>query len=204
VLDYRNLDGEAIAFSPPVHISFTGKMIASDLTRKWTTWTIPAWSGELLYRSGIAQPQMCFGTSNGNVYDLNVSQLHDDDYGVIPASYTTYFFISHEAEQGLQVGSHRHLYSLAAAFIEGTGTWTITPYMASLSNPQNTSLQWPLNTPQKFDLDFGINVETSRCAFKIQAQPTSGNDAYFSLQKLIINVAAAPWAKVRGSAYGAY
>ena len=43
VLDYRNIDGAAIAEYPPIHISFTGKMIVSDLTRKWTSWTIPAW-----------------------------------------------------------------------------------------------------------------------------------------------------------------
>jgi hypothetical protein len=205
VLDYRNLDGEAIAYSPPVHISFTGKMIASDLTRKWTTWTIPAYCGELMYVHNSNQPQMSFGCSNGVSYTLNPDQFHDDDFGVIPASYTTYFFVSHEAESALQLGSHRHVYTMASALIEGQGTWTVTPYMASLFNPQNVSQKWPLSNPQKFDVDFGINVETTRCAFTIQAQPIAGSvDAYFSLQKLVINMAPAPFSPTRGTFGGAF
>ena len=209
VLDYRNIDGAAIAENPPIHISFTGKMIVSDLTRKWTSWTIPAYSGELLYRAGYAQPQIVFGAANNNgnpqSYVLNPLSLHDDDFGVIPASYTTYFFVSHEMEQALQVGSHRHVYTLAAAYISGTGTWSITPLAASLSNPFPESAQYPLYSDPGFDIDFGINVETSRCAFTVQAAPISPSlDSYFKLQKLIVNMAKAPWASVRGSATGRF
>lgn len=209
VLDYRNIDGAAIAENPPIHISFTGKMIVSDLTRKWTSWTIPAYSGELLYRAGNAQPQIVFGAANNNgnpqSYVLNPLSLHDDDFGVIPASYTTYFFVSHEMEQALQVGSHRHVYTLAAAYISGTGTWSITPLAASLSNPFPESAQYPLYSDPGFDIDFGINVETSRCAFTVQAAPISPSlDSYFKLQKLIVNMAKAPWASVRGSATGRF
>lgn len=208
VLDYRNIDGDAIAENPPIHISFTGKMIVSDLTRKWTSWTIPAWCGELMYRDTISQPQIVFGCQTpagaANAYILNANQFHDDDFGVIPASYTTYFFVSHEMEQALQVGSHRHLYTLAAAYISGVGTWSITPLAASLSNAFPTSAAYPLATDPAFDMDFGINVETTRCAFRIAAAPVSGNNAYFKLQKLVINMAPAPWAKVRGSGTGAF
>ena len=207
VLDYRNIDGAAIAENPPIHISFTGKMIVSDLTRKWTSWTIPAYCGELLYRPGQAQPQIVFGMENAlgepQSYILNPLQFHDDDFGVIPASYTTYFFVSHEMEQALQVGSHRHVYTLAAAFISGTGTWSIIPLAASLSNMFPQSAQYPLSGDPQFDPDFGINVETTRCAFTIQAQPLANSqDSFFKLQKLVINMAPAPWAKVRGSGSG--
>lgn len=207
-LDYRNLDGEAIASNPPIHISFTGKMIASDLTRKWTIWNIPAFCGELMYRPGNIAPQMVFGcltpTAGANSYILNPGQFFDDDFGQINASYTTYFFVSHEMEQALQVGSHRKVYTLAAAFITGLGTWTITPLMAALTNPQNTSPAWPLSATQGFDQDFGINVETTRCAFTIQSQPTSGNATWFKLQKLVINMGKAPWAPTRGSMGGTF
>lgn len=209
VLDYRNLNGETIANNPPVHISFTGKMIASDLTRKWTTWTVPAYSGELLYH-GATQPQITFGCTlpggiTANAYTLNALKYHDDDFGIIPASYTTYFFVSHEAEAALQVGSHRKVYTMAAAYITGVGTWTATPLMAAITNPQNTSQQWPLSLTQPFDQDFGINVETTRCAFQIQAQPLSNSqDSYFSIEKLVINLSKAPWAPVRGSMTGGF
>lgn len=208
VLDYRNIDGAAIAENPPIHISFTGKMIVSDLTRKWTTWTIPAWCGELMYRPDSANPRIVFGclTPDGaaNSYILNPNQYQDDDFGVIPASYTTYFFVSHEMEQVLQVGSHRHLYTLAQAYISGIGTWSLTPLAASLSNPFPTSQQWPLDSEPNFDVDFGINVETTRCAFTIQAQPVSGENSYFKLQKLVVNMAKAPWAPTRGTMGGSF
>ena len=206
VLDYRNIDGGMIAENPPVHISFTGKMIVSDLTRKWTYWTVPAWCGELMYRSNVAQPQIVFGCSNpagaANSYILNAGQYFDDDFGVIPASYTTYFFVSHEMEQALQVGSHRHVYTMAAAYITGFGAgWTLTPLAGSLDNTFPASATYPYNAD--FDMDFGINVEAARCAFTIQGVESGGN-SYFKLQKLIINMSPAPWAKVRGSGGGSF
>lgn len=208
VLDYRNIDGANIAENPPVHISFTGKMIVSDLTRKWTYWTVPAYCGELMYRAGIAQPQMVLGCKtpgNGaNSYILNPAQFHDDDFGQIPASYTTYFFVSHEQEQALQVGSHRHDYKLAQAFISGVGNWTITPLAAALSNPFPSSAAYPLSADDPhFDVDFGINVQTTRCAFTIAAAPIAPSlDSYFKLQKLVVSMAPAAWMPTRGSIFG--
>jgi hypothetical protein len=208
VLDYRNIDGGMIAENPPVHISFTGKMIVSDLTRKWTSWTIPAWCGELMYRN-IYQPQMVFGclTPSGaaNAYALNPAQYFDDDFGVIPASYTTYFFVSHEMEQALQVGSHRHVYTMVSAFIACEGTWSITPLAASLSNPFPASPSFPGTLTPAFDVDYGINVETTRCAFTIKSAPVSPSlNSYFKLQKLVVNMAPAAWLKTRGSAGGSF
>jgi len=209
VLDYRNLSGEMIGSNPPIRISFTGKMIASDLTRKWTVWNIPAFSGELMYRAGNTSPQIVFGceTPSGaaNSYILNPSSYHDDDFGQINWAYTTYFFVSHEMEQALKVGSHRKLYSLSQAFIEGVGKWNITPLLANLSNPFPSSPYFPLSQTQNFDVDFGINAETTRCAFTIAGTPNQGSlDSYANLQKLVINITPAPWAPTRGSAYGAF
>lgn len=209
VLDYRNIDGAQIAENPPIHISFTGKMIVSDLTRKWTSWSLPAFCGELLYRDNVSQPQIVFGcqtpSGGANSYRLNSLQFHDDDFGIIPAQYTTYFFVSHEMEAALQMGSHRHTYKLAQAFISGTGTWSITPLAAALSNVFPSSAQYPLFNDPQFDMDFGINVETTRCAFTIQAAPISpSQDSFFKLQKLVINMSQSAFAPVRGSASGAF
>ena len=208
VLDYRNIDGAAIAENPPIHISFTGKMIVSDLTRKWTTWTLPAYCGELMYRNTLAQPQIVLGcqtpSGGANAYILNAAAYSDDDFGQIMASYTTYFFVSHEMEAALQVGSHRHTYTMAQVFIAGIGTFTLTPLAAALTNPFRSSPAFPLSMEPNFDIDFGINVETTRCAFTIAAQPTSGTDSYFKLQKLVVNMEKAPNAGVRGSAGGSF
>ena len=161
-----------------------------------------------MYRNTIAQPQIVFGcktpSGGANSYIVNPTQYHDDDFGLIPASYTTYFFVSHEMEQALQVGSHRHVYTLAQAFISGVGTWTLTPLAASLSNPFPSSPSFPLSSDPGFDIDFGINVTTTRCAFTIQAAPISGTDSYFKLQKLVINLAKDPNAPTRGTAGGSF
>lgn len=207
-LDYRNIDGEQLPSSPPVHISFTGKMISSDLTRKWSPWTVQALCGELMYRDATSKPVMVFGGGNASnqaqAYILDGAKLSDDDFGRIPAYYTTFFFVSHEMEQQLQVGSHRHQYSLAQIFALCTGTLTVTPYAASLSNPFPAQSGIPNTMDQKYDVDWGINVVTTRCAFKIEAVPSSGTDSYFSLQKMVINMAKAPWQETRGSYGGSF
>lgn len=208
VLDYHNIDGATIAENPPIHISFTGKMIVSDLTRKWTTWTIPAYCGELMYR-GNPQPQMVFGcltpSGGANAYTLNALKFHDDDFGTIPWSYTTYFFVSHEMEQALQVGSHRHIYTLAQAFISGVGTWTLTPLACSINNAFPSSPSFTLSQDPYFDIDFGINVETTRCAFKVSGAPIAPSlDSSGKLQKLVINMAKDANMPTRGSATGSF
>lgn len=196
LLDYRNLDGESIAYSPPIHISFTGKMIASDLTRKWTEWKLNSYSGELLYRPRNTTPQIVLGMQNpsglAQSYIFNASQQYDDDFGITllsAAKYTTYFFVSHEMEQQLQVGSHRKVYTQASAYISGTGTWTLTPNAAALGNIVPGSYgPWPLQSNPGSDSPFGINVTTTRCAFTIQAQASDGA-VFFKLQKLVIDMA---------------
>jgi hypothetical protein len=209
VLDYRNIDGSAIAENPPIHISFTGKMIVSDLTRKWTQWTIPAMCAELMYRGSIAQPQIVFGGSNNagaaQSYILNPAQFYDDDFGTIPWSYTTYFFVSHEMEAALQVGSHRHIYTMAQAFISGVGTWYLTPLACSLNNAFPASPSFPLTSDPFFDVDFGINVTTTRCAFRVQGNPVSPSlDSAAKLQKLVVNMQKDPNAPVRGTSGGSF
>ena len=210
VLDYRNLgSAQSIASSPPIHISFTGKMIASDLTRKWTIWNRPAYSGELkLYHGGNA-PVMTFGAnfngSSANAYTLNPLKYQDDDFGFIPFSYTTYFFVSHEAEQALQVGSHRKVYTMVQAFALGIGNYIITPLAASLTNPFPTGPQIPLTLTPGFDIDYGVNVNTTRCAFTFSTvQPVSPADTYLKLQKLVVNMAKDPNSSVRGSFGGSF
>ena len=200
VLDYRNMDSSQMEALAPIHISFTGKMIASDLTRKWSEWKLNAYSGELLYRQGNTTPQIALGIQSpanlAQSYTFTQGKFYDDDFGVTllaAASYTTYFFVSHEMEQALQVGSHRKIYSLASAYISGVGTWTLAPNAAALGNivPQVYG-PWPLQANPGSDSPFGVNVTTTRCAFTVTAQSVVVNgtaQVYFKLQKLVINMA---------------
>lgn len=91
VVDYRELNtAQAIQNAPPLHISMTGRMLSSDLTRKWTVWNIPANSCSVMGVPDV-NAQVVFGSGNGNglsggygqVYTIDPAKLSDDDYGII-------------------------------------------------------------------------------------------------------------------------
>jgi hypothetical protein len=93
VMDYRELNtAGAVENAPPLHISMTGRMLSSDLTRKWTVWNLPMNAGETLYLPN-QEPSMTFAsglgnglaTGYGNVYTLDelLNRAVDDDYGII-------------------------------------------------------------------------------------------------------------------------
>jgi hypothetical protein len=91
VVDYRELNTSSqIQNAQPLHISMTGRMLSSDLTRKWSMWNIPTNCAEILSLPN-QNPQIVFGSGLGNglaegygqVYQLNPDQYFDDDYGTI-------------------------------------------------------------------------------------------------------------------------
>jgi hypothetical protein len=211
VLDYRELNTAAdVAEKPPIHISFSGKMICSDLSRKWTKWNVSANCGGIIYVPGVGS-QFCVGGGNGqapglapgfaNAYWFDSTLLTDEDYGQVVPYYTTYFFINHQAEQSMQVGLHRKLYKRYAAYITGVGQFQLTPFANSLSNPWPAAPLWPLNLTQGSDIGDGLNVNTERCAFQIASVPYIGQtDNSFNVGKLIITLSQEPISPIR---YGA-
>jgi len=209
VMDYREMDtAQNIASGAPIHISFTGRMIASDLTRKWTSWSLATCSGELIERQDPSGVQFTIGCGNGvtpgsepsfgEIYQFNSSKYTDDDYGHIPARYTTYFFINHEAEIALGVGSHMKLFPYFSAYVTGLGNLMVTPLASSLTNSWPSPPQYPLSSAQNSDFEWGLNVSTERCAFQFQAVPQSGTDSWFNLQKLVVSIMKHPMYPIRG------
>jgi len=202
VLDYRELDtAQDIGKGATIHISFTGKMIASDLARKWTKCAFGSVYGDILSRPNNVQ-KMMFGSllNFQNLYYLDPLKYSDDDIGTIPSYYTTYFFVNHEAEVQLGVGSHRKLYTYLSAFVSGVGKLTITPYAASLTNPWTALPAYTLTLTPGHDLEWPINVTTERVAFKFSVAPLAGQtDAAFNLQKVVVKIREDPWMPVRGA-----
>jgi hypothetical protein len=182
VLDYRELNtsGE-LQSGAPIHISYSGKMIASDLTRKWTVWNITANCGAMIVRSnGLSE--MIFGGGNGvgllggfgNLYFLDPTITNDDDYGQINSYYTTSFFVNHDTEQQLGVGSHRKLFTYLTSFVSGVGLISITPIVNQITNVlRPTSTRVLSQNPTK-DIEWPLNVTGERTAFKIQPIPIFG------------------------------
>jgi hypothetical protein len=208
MLSYRELDtAYAISTSPPVHTSFSGKLLSTDNVRKWARWNMPMNGAALMYRSASETSFVGFGgnggsgTSYGNCYTLNPALLTDQDYGQINSYYTTYFFVNHEAEMALQLGAHRKMVAYLMAYMYGVGTLVITPLVNSLTNA------WPLvcrrtlsPTPPNNDIEWaGGSVTGQRIAFKVQALPATGTDNSFSLQKLVVVMRPASRLPVRGA-----
>lgn len=213
VLDYREMDtATQIAGAAPLHITLTGKMRSSDLTRKWSAWNIAANDIEILVRPQN-QRQLCFaggknaaGAAFGNLYTLDPTKLTDDDYGAIAPYYTTYFFTDHEQEQALAIGSDMHLVKHIHAFIAGVGLVYITPIVDSLYNfqpalsPRVLSKDIDQATFLKSDLEWTTHIRGQRIAFRISVQPLPGaTDVQLRLQKFVAGMMKDPVAQFRQS-----
>jgi len=132
------------------------------------------------------------GRAYGNLYSLDEQKFTDDDYGQMSPYYCTYFFVNHEQEQILGLGTDLKLVRKICAFIAGIGYVTITPLVDSLNNPL------PATTPRILsadanpanlvnqDLEWTVAVRGERISFRIAVFPLPGTtDVQMRLQKII-------------------
>lgn len=186
-MSYRELDSaQSIASSAPFRVSFSGKLIATDNTRKWSLWNIQANCGSLMYRSA-GNLSMVLGGGNsatpgdggfGNVYTLNPNKYTDDDYGQVNSYYFTYAFVNRGAEQALQVGSHQKGFLGLLANV----TWPAGTMLIQVA-PNNLANIWPLScerniSQENIDLQWGygnqIIARGSRFFIKFSSVPLEG------------------------------
>lgn len=188
-MSYRELEtAYQIGTSGPIHTSFTGKLIATDHTRKWTPWNMTINLGALMSLSpnpndgGLYTPslQMVFMGGNGappgtlagfgQAYTLNAAKFTDDDYGQIFPSYTTYFFVSHDQElqlsyqlpngQRVPLGAGRKLLQYLTAFIGAPAAQTSTSSLVNLAFLCNSlTNQWPLTVQRTLSPNPTIDLE---------------------------------------------
>lgn len=200
VLDYREMDTASdLATRGPIHISFTGKMICSDLSRKWTRWNVSANSAEIMAVPGVGIQMSFSGVgSPAGAFWLNPDKYTDDYYGQVTPYYTTYFFVNHEMEQQIQVGLHRKLYKRFTWFVSGIGRVQLTPYGDTLSNPWPSPPAQYLSPTPYYDTGDGLNVAAERCAFKISSLPLTGTtDNSFNINKLVVTMMQEPISPIR-------
>lgn len=212
-MSYRQLDSaQAIAASPPFRVSFSGKLIATDNSRKWSLWNMSMNGAALMYREA-GTLSLVLGGGNGltpgmggfgNVYTLNPAKYTDDDYGLVQSYYFTYGFVNRGAEQQLQVGSHQKgFFGLLA-----TVTWPAGTMLVQVA-PNNPANIWPLSCERtvsqpNIDLQWGyggmIIARGSRFFLKFSAQPVAGQtDNAYKLE--MVTVALIPTRlKTRGAA----
>jgi hypothetical protein len=213
-MSYRSVDA-AYNVPDPLHTSYSGRMIATDLCRKWTRWNLPMNCCAILTRPGL-QKQPFFGGPqrgfDGNLYSLNFTKYTDDDFGVISSYYTTYFFFNHDTEQNAPgLGLHQKINRYLTAYITGVGQIQPTALVNNLNNPwQTTETVWdPVNqiwgtsgSPNNpipaypltngvllNDLEWGLNINSgARMAIKWSVLPLNGQtDAAFQLTHMVMS-----------------
>ncbi len=194
-MSYRQLDSaQSIAGSPPFRVSFSGKLIATDNSRKWSLWNMSMNGAALMYRVA-GTLSLVLGGGNGqtpgaggfgNVYTLNPNKYTDDDYGQVNSYYFTYGFVNRGAEQQLQVGSHQKGFFGCLATVTWVGTMLV---QVAPNNPANI---WPLSCERtvsqpNIDLHWGygniIIARGSRFFLKFSAVPLPGEtDNAYNIQ----------------------
>jgi hypothetical protein len=199
VLDYRELNtAAAIDGSGPIKVSFSGRVLSTDVVRKWTIWTGAAEFGCLLLLPD-GSSQMCF--TGAGVYRLMSDQQgSDDDIGPFQASYTTYAITGTDNERSFQLGMHRKLFAYVALNIGGVGQVRLVPMPESLSNTWNPTPWLLLQASSLFDVECGLNVLGTRCFFRVEGQASvAGGPSFWQLNKLVFSVRPDALIPVRGA-----
>jgi hypothetical protein len=181
-----------------VKISYSGKLIAWDMSRKWSIWQIPCpYADFITLANGQAPLLFCNGVGNSRIYQQIPGLLADDGLP-IDSLWTSYGFVkqSDRQEFGPVLGAHRNLYKYLDMNVYGTGPCTITalpnvltptyPYVLpaiTLTNPAQNNVERPLNQ------------EANRLFLQIRSNTVNSG---FNLSSLTLSMIKSPHAPVRG------
>ena len=187
LMSYRELDtAYQIATSGPIHTGLSGRLIATDHTRKWSPWNLTMNGASLMYRQAAAGPGglppealsvvLLAGNGQapgaaagfGNVYTLSAAKLTDDDYGQVHPYYTTYFFVTHDQEQslkcqdaqgnGVTLGGMRKLLQYVTAYI-GYPAASGTCNIILTFYPDSLTNAWPLTVTRTLTVNPKFDLE---------------------------------------------
>ena len=197
-LNYKQLNtAGALASDVLIHRSYSGKLVASDIVRKWSIWTIKAPCAAFVQRADTTTP-LFLGNSdqNGKIFAL-IEGLLQDDGNPIDQIYATAGFMPTEAAEGMQLGVTRFTFEYATMVIDGSGTVTTTVYPNSVDSPYAHALLPDLTLPASTngDVEMPIN-ETGSRLFLIFSSNAVGSG--FQLSRLIVMMTKDPWSPVRG------
>ena len=213
VLDYRELNTEAIfTRSGSLHVSsYSGKMITTDLTRKWAPWSLTMnYCGMLSLSNGSQVMAFCGGTgrslnepANTAVYTLLEGQISgmDADYGPFwhNSTYPTYFFLAADDAAQRQLNQHRLLHLFMTMNVTGVGKVYVVPSMDRLGNLGPSTRPLAVTETLARDLEIALNNAGERISYRLCCQPAQPNGpAGFRISNLTLSVKDHPYSPVRG------
>ncbi len=209
-VSYRELEsGYEIASGAPVRVSFSGRLIATDKTRKWTVWNLALNCGAMLPRAN-SEIAPCFGCGNseapgtpgyGNAYALNYAKYTDDDYGTVSPYYVTSYFPGRELEEVLQLGGGIKQLCYTISLVSGVGNLEISLIVNVAGNLYPINLVTPLSAAPQNDTEWsGASAQGYRIALKYQSVPLAGaTDNAFSLTKTVVYMRQSKHTPVRSA-----
>lgn len=199
--NYRQLNtGEQLESKVGVHVSYAGRLIASEQTRKWSIWTIKAPAAAFLRRPDNTD-ELFLGNSDGNgkVFEL-VDGLAQDDCSAMTQIYITYGFVTDDGGQALKIGSMRNVYTYAVTRVDGAGNLNLRTYPNDLLSPFAQDLLPRLTLPMMAagDIEVPLNETANRLFFEYKTDEIGAN---FDLSRLLVITQEDPWSPVRGVNY---
>jgi hypothetical protein len=183
--------------SPEVHRSYSGKLIASEITRKWSVWSIKAPAAAFISRDEKTAP-LFLGNSDhtGKVYQLVDGFLQDDGVA-FTQDYITSAFVSTETGQGSQMGVVRMNYDYMTLLMDGVGDLAITALPNSLDTPYASQLLPDFTLPDASNGD--IELPINECGSRLFLRFTSTQiDSGYNLSRAVVMMHQDPWSPVRG------
>ena len=208
-VSYLGMDSaESISAAAPVHRSLSGRMVANDLSRKWSPWNRTMNGAALMYRGATDIEPVFFsgnggaGAAKGNVYTLSSTLYTDDDYGQIAPLYVTYGFPFRDQEEQYQLGSGLKMVKYLQAFNSGIGVITLALLYNSLDKVWPLTGVYTMQASALRNTEWGGGQATAQRFFvHLSFAPIAGQtDINFSLSVLSMALAK----NARGSVAGAY
>lgn len=192
VMDYRELNTSgAMANSTPLKVGFSGKMLTTDLTRKWSPWSLTFNSAGVLNGTmnfcggGSLTSAVCYTLDEGNLSGV------DADYGAFDSYYLPYYMLTGDEAEQLHLSPNRKLFTFLTMNVSGIGKVQVTPLVNGIAGRTTRAIS--LNSDPGFDLQFPINATGDRASFKVEA--VSGG---FWLSGMTVAMKDDPYAVVRG------
>lgn len=181
-----------------VKVAFSGKLIAWDMSRKWSIWQIPCPYADFVTRpDGTAPLMFCNGVGNSRIYQQIPGLLADDGLP-IDSLYTTYGFVKENERQqfGPLLSAHRNLYKYLDINLTGVGPCTVTALPNSLTPTYPYPLPAITLTPNaQNNIERPVNQTANRLFVQFESNTVNSG---FSLSSLTVSMVKDPHAPVRG------
>jgi hypothetical protein len=199
-LNYKQLNTAGLLSEKiGVRTSYSARLIASEIVRKWSIWTVQAPCAAFLKRNDNTAPLFVGNSAHtGKIYEL-IENLLQDDGSAIYEAYRTYGFVTGEQGQGTGMGLVRYTYEMMILVVHGTGALTFTAYPNNVdaSNPYVHTLNPPITLPSSVDGDIEVPMNESASRLFVMFSSNAVGAGY-TLSRVVMLMQQDPWSPVRG------